>query len=223
VVERKARRGPIDAVKAVQLYLEDESATCASIAEQLGCQRQAVARAVKNAGYALRTTTGNHRIDWDEAVRLYLEVPDRSAQEVARLMNISTAHATLILHKREVFDSTRVGARRSGNVCSVCREAEVYKNGKCKACRKDYVFWWNTKARFGVTREQWEKKFAEQEGRCAICGKDECELVVDHDHLTKKFRGLLCRSCNVAIGILGDNVDGVRRALKYLEEAELSE
>lgn len=39
-----------------------------------------------------------------------------------------------------------------------------------------------------------------QNGKCAICGKDEKEftkrLSVDHNHRTKKVRGLLCFRCN---------------------------
>jgi hypothetical protein len=38
----------------------------------------------------------------------------------------------------------------------------------------------------------------------------------DHDHRTGKFRGWLCRMCNTAIGALGDDVDGLERALAYL-------
>lgn len=41
-------------------------------------------------------------------------------------------------------------------------------------------------------------------------------LHLDHDHTTGKFRGWLCSRCNTAIGKLGDNVAGVRRALAYL-------
>lgn len=40
-----------------------------------------------------------------------------------------------------------------------------------------------------------------QKGRCALCGiilGD--KLNVDHDHITGKVRGLLCRDCNIALG-----------------------
>lgn len=45
-------------------------------------------------------------------------------------------------------------------------------------------------------------------------------LCVDHDHVTGTVRGLLCNGCNHGIGKLGDNAEGVRRALAYLEAAE---
>jgi hypothetical protein len=40
---------------------------------------------------------------------------------------------------------------------------------------------------------------------------------VDHDHTTGQVRGVLCFSCNVAIGHLGDSADRVRRAADYLQ------
>lgn len=44
-------------------------------------------------------------------------------------------------------------------------------------------------------------------------------LHLDHDHVTGKFRGWLCAKCNTGIGKLGDNVEGLRRAIAYLERA----
>lgn len=79
-------------------------------------------------------------------------------------------------------------------------------------------YWYQLKFLYGITKEQYQKAFKKQGGKCAVCGKkSHYALVVDHDHSTGKFRGLLCRSCNVAIGNLGDDADGLRRALRYLE------
>ncbi len=56
---------------------------------------------------------------------------------------------------------------------------------------------------------------------CECCEKPDlvlsATLHLDHDHANGKFRGWLCGPCNRAIGQLGDTVDGVRRALEYLE------
>jgi hypothetical protein len=54
---------------------------------------------------------------------------------------------------------------------------------------------------------------------CAICNKlpsrSNC-LVFDHCHVNNIFRGYCCNSCNRSIGVLGDNIDGLLKAINYL-------
>jgi hypothetical protein len=68
--------------------------------------------------------------------------------------------------------------------------------------------------------------FTEQKGKCACCGIRQNELTmrfaVDHDHDTGLIRGLLCGNCNLGIGQLGDNIEGLMKALNYLEKHELT-
>jgi|SRR6185369_8366725 len=52
--------------------------------------------------------------------------------------------------------------------------------------------------------------------RCECCGRKPRTLALDHEHAAKRFRGWLCSQCNVGIGMLGDSVAGVRKALRYL-------
>jgi hypothetical protein len=55
---------------------------------------------------------------------------------------------------------------------------------------------------------------------CECCGTITApdKLHLDHDHVTHAFRGWLCRTCNLGIGSLGDNVDGLQRAIAYLRK-----
>ncbi len=53
---------------------------------------------------------------------------------------------------------------------------------------------------------------------CDNCGKNNQKLIFDHCHETNKFRGWLCYQCNTAIGNLGDNVEGLLKALNYLNK-----
>lgn len=54
--------------------------------------------------------------------------------------------------------------------------------------------------------------------RCECCGNIDTRraLCLDHDHDTNAFRGWLCNKCNIGIGHLNDNLDGVLKAVKYL-------
>ena len=55
---------------------------------------------------------------------------------------------------------------------------------------------------------------------CDCCGEiPEKSLVLDHCHKTLKFRGWICEPCNHGIGKLGDNIEGVEKALAYLSRA----
>ena len=74
----------------------------------------------------------------------------------------------------------------------------------------------------GVTIEQYEEAYEQQEGRCAICqtkrskyGKD--RLVVDHCHKGGGFRALLCANCNAGIGFLGESIETMRNAIAYMQ------
>lgn len=44
-------------------------------------------------------------------------------------------------------------------------------------------------------------------------------LMLDHDSVTNTFRGWLCGDCNRAIGSLGDNIEGLEKALNYLKKS----
>lgn len=83
-----------------------------------------------------------------------------------------------------------------------------------------------------ITIKQYDTMFSSQNGVCGLCEKAESytrygkipALSVDHDHdccpiraCRKCIRGLLCRNCNLAIGLLGDNPDLLRKAAYYIE------
>jgi len=76
--------------------------------------------------------------------------------------------------------------------------------------------------KFGMTLRQYEEMLEAQEGRCAICGRPprvDVSLHIDHEHKTGQIRGLLCFSCNAALGYFGDDGDRLIRAVNYLGPA----
>lgn len=59
---------------------------------------------------------------------------------------------------------------------------------------------------------------------CGICGKSAAEcrgsrLCVDHDHVRRKMRGLLCHECNTGLGAFQDSPDRLEAAIDYLDAA----
>lgn len=71
------------------------------------------------------------------------------------------------------------------------------------------------KKHYGMTFDDFDRMLAEQ-GGCAICGIEEANWHIDHDHETGKVRGILCHGCNVGIGYMGDDPARVQRAADYL-------
>lgn len=51
---------------------------------------------------------------------------------------------------------------------------------------------------------------------CQVCGSDRL-LRVDHDHETGAVRGVLCHSCNIALGMVEDSTARLRALAGYLE------
>lgn len=59
----------------------------------------------------------------------------------------------------------------------------------------------------------------EQNYKCAICSRhiNKKTARIDHCHKTRVMRDLLCQSCNLAIGLLQDNVTTLQKALGYIK------
>lgn len=76
----------------------------------------------------------------------------------------------------------------------------------------------NLKQSFGITVDEYETLFERQGGVCAICGipPGTKPLCVDHDHSTDAIRGLLCNNCNTLLGMSGDRVEVLQKAIEYL-------
>jgi hypothetical protein len=78
----------------------------------------------------------------------------------------------------------------------------------------------NLRRKYKMTESDYETMLAQQQSLCLGCGKPPAEgerLVVDHDHVTDKVRGLLCRWCNIALGGAKDSVHVLRGLIEYLE------
>lgn len=88
---------------------------------------------------------------------------------------------------------------------SYCRECRAERN-------RDSYF----RRKYGLTQTEL-RDLVEQQGRvCVICLAAVPEHV-DHDHATGAVRGVLCFSCNAALGQFKDRPDAMRRAAAYVE------
>ena len=88
-----------------------------------------------------------------------------------------------------------------------------------KAGAESYIF-----RNYGITLDTYYQIYKEQKGKCYICQQEgftikdsiRISLLIDHDHMTGKVRGLLCPNCNRALGLLKDDLEYINRAKEYL-------
>lgn len=84
------------------------------------------------------------------------------------------------------------------------------------------------RAKHGLSGEDYNLLLAAQSGVCAICALPDdrgTRLAVDHDHdccpgrysCGLCVRGLLCRRCNLALGLLREDQEIARAVIRYLE------
>jgi hypothetical protein len=87
----------------------------------------------------------------------------------------------------------------------------------------------------GLSLEEYLELLNKYDRTCYSCGRSWEEagfLCVDHDHRCcpsyqrscgKCTRGLLCSQCNLALGLLGESPDRVRKLLTYIEATYVAE
>lgn len=86
----------------------------------------------------------------------------------------------------------------------------------------------NRKKWYGLEHVDYLRMLEIQNYCCAICGKPETTknpsggikpLAVDHCHKTGKIRGLLCNTCNTALGKFKDDPSILQSAINYLNRS----
>ena len=116
----------------------------------------------------------------------------------------------------------RIRAGKGKFCCNKCYQEYRKKN---KRDEKEANRMYQKKSKYGLTEEEYKNLFVKQNNRCAICG---CEFTennkgfVDHNHKTKKVRGLLCTKCNTILGMANDNIFILENSIKYLKETDNS-
>jgi hypothetical protein len=106
------------------------------------------------------------------------------------------------------------------NQCRICRNKEKNELRKSdKSKRKTADYW--LRSNYNISLVQKEEMFKEQNEKCYTCHyqfKNISEACVDHNHITNKVRKLLCDDCNIALGLLKEDLKAVNNLVKYIQE-----
>jgi hypothetical protein len=85
------------------------------------------------------------------------------------------------------------------------------------------------KRRYKISKERIEELLKAQDFKCAICKvplhspgdlkpkKETAKPIVDHSHEDGHVRGILCSACNVALGLLEDDLVIIKAAYQYIK------
>lgn len=121
---------------------------------------------------------------------------------------------------KEVKDLSEFGKDKNKKdkhsyTCKICRTENDYK-------RKNVLKNFHLTKKYGITLEEYNNLFFKQNGCCDICKKHQSEfkisLSVDHCHETGNIRGLLCSSCNRALGMYKESEEILLNAIKYIKK-----
>jgi CRISPR/Cas system-associated protein Cas10 (large subunit of type III CRISPR-Cas system) len=73
--------------------------------------------------------------------------------------------------------------------------------------------------KYGMSQEEFNAQRTQQNNRCAVCGNEfTITPCIDHNHVTKQNRGLLCSPCNALIGMAYESSEILVKAIQYLKE-----
>ena len=130
-----------------------------------------------------------------------------------------------------------MGGKIKTGICETCGNSNSdYRAKFCKSCwvnrsvdGKNLTYRRHQmKKKYSLTLEKYDEILKLQNNSCAICKTHSSEfkdsLYVDHDRSCcpskitcgNCIRGLLCKKCNFALGLLNDNEAIMQEALNYI-------
>lgn len=158
--------------------------------------------------FSFRTDTGKYRSQCKSCHKGYnIDLFDKQEYQM-KLISEGCKECTKC---KKVFSLDNFG---------IDRNTRYGYTGRCKSClleiRSENGKWGSKKHRYGITKKEYEIMNLSQKGKCAIC-KTKDTYAVDHCHSTGVVRGLLCRECNLGLGMFQDNTEFLNSAIKYLQ------
>jgi hypothetical protein len=130
-----------------------------------------------------------------------------------------------------------LGVKSSCADCCKTIDAKYYSNPKHKNKRLErqsseeyqlYIRSFRLKRKYGITLEDYNNMLKSQNNVCKTCGtsnpgaNSDKYFNVDHCHKTGKIRGLLCGQCNIALGLVKDNISVLENLIKYLKDSDIT-
>lgn len=114
-------------------------------------------------------------------------------------------------YRRENHKRPEVKAKKAAYQREYTQRPEV------KAKIRERKRWAYMRYRYNITKDEYLGQIEAQLGRCLLCGEPMGDdIVIDHNHETGKFRGLLHNNCNIGLGQFNDDPELLEQAVAYL-------
>ncbi len=158
-------------------------------------------------------------------------------KEYKRLLDLGFKKCTVCKEVLTIdkFRRRRGGVGRQGQPllfpsCAVCSDSKIerIKKARTEKYTPDYFRDRALRNRYGISLREYDEMLMAQCGLCLVCDRtpfeiyeDESQmtalLVVHHCHDSGRVIGLLCSTCNLGMGHLGDSPLLLRRAADIME------
>jgi len=125
--------------------------------------------------------------------------------------------------EKEETDFYKAG-RKNGNPnerhseCKECTKARVkaYHANNPDRARDNHL-----RRNYGISLADFNRMVLAQGNKCACCGTDKPggkhnQWCVDHNHVTGAVRELLCKDCNIVLGLVEDSPEHLQRLIYYI-------
>jgi hypothetical protein len=130
---------------------------------------------------------------------------------------LSQYHKKFYLQNKE-YSSNRHKKYWKKNKNRLTKYIKIYRI-KNKNILKDKML----KKYYNINLKKYNQLLLLQNNCCAICNKkfnNKNKPYMDHNHITKKPRGILCQKCNSAIGFLNSDIgiNVLKKAINYVKK-----
>lgn len=102
--------------------------------------------------------------------------------------------------------------------CKICKSTAAKRSYKrhrqfVRMTQRGYMIY----SRYGIEPEEYDAIKAKYKS-CPICGSVSSNVHLDHDHETGNIREFICSNCNLALGLLNDDPERMRRMIAYVRK-----
>ena len=136
-------------------------------------------------------------------------IPRKDASAYMKAWRVANPEKVKEITKRQWINRDKEKRKEwERNYYHKIKNTEKFKSSKTK--RITYQRLWTLRK-----KEQFAGR--QRPNKCEICNEYR-KIVFDHNHDTGQFRGWICDKCNVAIGMIDENIDKLLKIKNYLEE-----